>query len=249
MGRSLVVPLACYIAPTDLEFFVDPITLLLLGAASLGVLGVSSEIQSNAEAADDEMLVRKLYDWDNGYQATELNSEGALKVASGIFDIDMTSWWPSVKAGVSRVVIITQVGGPPRRATIACFGRSGRYGWTLDQAYRMSYRKVDSDGSYQRIHELMIEVLNADPAKEVAIAAMAMPPVQRYEYLRRVLMANPYLSAALATSPRFKDLVIATVTEPSVIAITGQVPMALPFPTFAPTLAVQAPQLEMVPAN
>ena len=220
----------------------DPITLILAAAAGLGVFGVTSEIQANAEAGNDELLIRKLYDWDSGWQAVELSSEGSLKTASGIFDIDMADWWPAVKSGMSRVVIISQVGGPPKRATIACFSRAGRYGWTLEQSYRMGYRKVNDDGSYQRISELLVSVLNADPAREVADAAMAMTPVKRYEYLRRVLMANPYLSAALATSPLFKDLVIATVMEPSVQRLTGQTPLGLP----APALAVRSPQIEMV---
>lgn len=227
----------------------DPITLILAAAAGLGLFGVTSEIQANAEAGNDEMLIRKLYDWDSGWQAIELSSEGSLKTASGIFDIDMADWWPAVKSGMSRVVIISQAGGPPKRATVACFSRAGRYGWTLDQAYRMGYRKVNDDGSYQRISELLVSVLNADPAREVADAAMAMTPVKRYEYLRRVLMANPYLSAALATSPLFKDLVIATVMEPSVQRLTGRTPKGLPSPTFAPTLAVRSPQIEMVPAQ
>ncbi len=227
----------------------DPLSLTLAAAIGLGLFGITSEATANGEAAANVMLVRSLYTWDNGWLATELNSEASLKVAGEIFDLDMVAWWPAVKSGMTRVVVITQAGGPAELATIACFSRAGRYGWTLDSAYRMGYRKVHDDGAYQRIAELMNAVLNADPAMEVAEAAMQMTPVKRYHYLRQVLMANPYLSAALATSPLFKDLVVDTVSRPQVQRVTGRVPEALPSPTFAPSLAVQSPQLTAVPAR
>lgn len=193
----------------------DPITLsILFGAGAL--IGYATQQSAREQAEDKTIMLARLYQTTDGWLCTELASHEALNLVGQIMDLNLLAWWPKVKSGCYKVIIVTHPGGPLNQHIIVLLESAGSYGWYLNQAHRYGYRKVTQRIDYQRINDL-IDFLNKDPAEEVATtASQIMDPVRRYKYLRYALTANPRLSALLSKSDDFLRVTRACVETPEV---------------------------------
>lgn len=219
----------------------DPITLtLLFGAGAL--VGFAAQGEINDSSVDRNIVIRRLFETSDGWLCTELMSPAALAGVGQLMDLDLQQWWPKVQSGLYKVVAITQPGGPLDHQVVALLEGAGDYGWSLDQAYRHGYRKVDQRIDYQRIQSLL-QYLNTDPADVVVEQATLMnDPVQRYHYLRYALTANPELSAMLSRDDLFVEVVRRTVKAPSVERLKAEqeARQMLPGPAATDLVAVEA---------
>lgn len=190
----------------------DPVTLTtLFGSAALAWMGVRHTM--NERAIDDRIVLRKLFDTSDGWMATELMSPEALQLTGQIMDVSLIQWWPKVKGGFFKVVVLAQPGAPIERQIVLLLESAGRYGWYLNEAHHPGFRRVEGRLNYQRIDALM-NSLNKDPAEEVVrTATQILDLKKRYAYLKRALTANPQLSALLSQSEPFLEITRATVKQ------------------------------------
>jgi hypothetical protein len=196
----------------------DPVSLaILFGAGAL--VGYATQRNHQEQSRDDQIVLRRVYETNDGWICTELMSAEALNAVGQIMDLDLLAWWPKVESGFFKVVILTQPGAPVSRQVVVLLEGAGKYGWFLNQAQRHGYRKVFNRTDYQRIGQLL-GVLNTDPAEEVVRTATKITdPVKRYQYLRYALTANPQLSAILSQDNQFVEVVRKTVAQPSVVEL------------------------------
>lgn len=190
----------------------DPVMLTtLFGSAAITWMGIQKERSDRAE--DREIVLRRLFDTSDGWIATELLSAEALNATSQILNTQLLQWWPKVKGGFYKVVVLAQPGGPLERQVVLILASAGRYGWFLSEAFCPGFRRVTGRLNYQRI-EALLNSLNRDPADEVVnTAAKIFDLNQRYAYLKRALTANPQLSALLSVSEPFLEITRATVKQ------------------------------------
>lgn len=190
----------------------DPITLTtLFGSAALVWMGLQRTLQERA--VDDRIVLRKIFDTSDGWMATELMSPEALNATGHITDLSLLQWWPKVKGGFYKVVVLSQPGAPLHRQIVLLLESAGRYGWYLNQAHHPGFRRVEGRLNYQRI-DALLNALNKDPAEEVVnTAAKIMDLKKRYAYLKRALTANPQLSALLSQSEPFLEITRSTVKQ------------------------------------
>jgi len=237
----------------------DPVTLsTLFGSATLVWLGLNRTMQERVH--DDTIVLRKIFDTSDGWMATELMSAEALNATGHIMNLSLIHWWPSVKSGFFKVVVLSQPGAPLQRQIVLLLESAGNYGWYLSQAHHPGYRRVEGRLNYQRIESVLNECLNKDPAEEVVnTAAKILDLTKRYAYLKRALTANPQLSALLSQSEPFLEITRSTVKqvdpetyeeveEKKERRLEGKEPVMRALPVYD-TLEAEVVELEEMPAR
>lgn len=183
----------------------DPVTLILLGAAALSALSFSPSSQDLGPFRYRRVLV-----WTDGWVATELCSRSSLSTACAALDLPLhLRWEAALETGMKKFVLVTREGGPSDRAVLCIFARMGS-AWELVQAYCHGMNRTMSPEQNQHVSELSAH-LAKDVGKEVADRARQISdPQARYEFLRAVVR-QPVLAAHVVPDRDFADVVVETV--------------------------------------
>lgn len=183
----------------------DPVTLILAGAAALSAL-------SFAVPSEDPgpFLFRRVLVWTDGWVATELCSRASLSTACQALDLPLhLRWEAALETGMRKFVLVTREGGPSDRAVLCLFDRLGST-WQLAQCFCRGMNRTSTPEQDQHVTELAAH-LGRDVGKEVADRARQISdPEERYEFLRSVVR-QPVLAAHVVPERAFADVVVETV--------------------------------------